>query len=204
MMKKTVKIMLLILALVAFFLLPDILYWLRSLLKILPGIKQIVSSISDTLYIQTMNTALFNCFAIVISFMAYNIAKSPYNAQSEQRKQEIIRSVVVLRTNIQINCKTINSLKNNTGNANDLSISNEINDCIICLYSAQKITEAHFKFCIDYVDDVKAINQALKDNQNTDQHIEAFCKKYFKENTLEYSPILKEITDNLDKIKPGG
>ncbi len=206
MKRKALKIGLGVICVIMFFLIPDLIDIIRNLISSVPLIKKITSNnISPQDYIQMMITALFNCFAIIVSVMAYNIAKKPYVTQVEQRNQEIFEAAINIQFNIKTNCKIIYDLKQDKGNANILQINKDLLGYAICLLVSEKITYEQFKYIHEYINEITKFSTMIKnlDGEKRTKEIDSIYRKYFNNGTFEYCDMLKSVTDSLEEIGKG-
>lgn len=200
---KIVKIILFIIIVIVVLILPDIFVYIRELSNKIPIIKTIISNsnIDNEKYVQYMMGAVIPCFALVISFSAYNKSKKPYETQIEHRKEEIIQAINTVKDNIINNLTIINDLHKNTGDYHNLQILPDINKNISILLSSKKITKEEYKFLKEFFSCIFELNSKYLKAERTEAKnlCDKAYKNYFISESIEYNETLKAITNKLDK-----
>ena len=200
---KIVKIILFIIIVIVVLILPDIFVYIRELFNKIPIIKIIIgnSNIDSQKYVQYMMGVIIPCFALFISFSAYNKSKKPYETQMEHRKEEILQALNVVKDSIINNLTTINDLHKSIGDYNNLQIVSDIENNINILLSSKKITNEEYKYLKEFFCCIN--NLKIKHTEGQSTEAKSLCDKaykdYFKSGLIECNEMLKTITNKLDK-----
>lgn len=200
---KIVKIIILIMGVMSVLIFPDIFVYIREFFKKIPIIKEIIgnSNIDTQKYVQYMMGSIIPCFALVISFLAYNKSKKPYETQMEHREEEILQALNVVKDSIINNLTTINDLYKSIGDYNSLQIVSNIDNHINILLSSKKITKEEYKYLKEFFSCILELKTKYLQAESTEA--KNLCDKahkyYFISESIEYNETLKAITNKLDK-----
>lgn len=202
-LKRLGLIMIILVLVIMFCFLPDILLNIRKFIKKVMPFKNIIcTEVTDILYIKLMLGPLFSCMAIAISILAFHTAKSTGKIQKLQQKANIIKASANIREIIKTNAIVIYNLKRNTGSIRELSVNRYAVEDAAYLYSAEKINRAELILFNEFFRKVSCIRNLheLNNTKSKEEEINNFCKKYFRENSVEYISELNELIKKLDQI----
>lgn len=207
-LKRMLKVVLAFILIMIFIFSPDILFWIRHVVKKIPIVNNFArSNISDKEYVQIMIVAFTNCAAVSVSIMAYFVAKTVSKAQIEPHEQGIIVAATMMINSFKKNSKIIFDTKKGTGNTNELIISDDLLKNGILLFSAKKITAEERDTWLSYFRKVTSITKYHEAGnvKEENEKINEYFQKFFEEDseTMEYKESIQALIHSLEKIAEG-
>lgn len=183
-----------------FWILPDLILLLRNWIKSLaPNSSLFKNNINGESYLSIILNPLFSFTAITISILAVLVNKSSNKMKSNEYETQIITAATYIHLSIENSSSTIYNLYKKYTNPNTIIINRISYQEVAYLYVNNKITFDEFEYYINYLNEISFIISS-QENTEREKRLADFCKKYFKNDTINKVEELNTINKKMKKI----